>query len=132
MPGRIFTPENLLRIRRMAGDGCSAIEIANSIGSTPGSVRVVCCHHKIKIGRRVRRSTTDAVSKPARRSSDQAIAVHLSTSICTEFHRKAEVLQIPVSVLAARLLSAIVISNIYEAVLDDEDAASYPALASAA
>jgi len=39
-------------------------------------------------------------------------------------------LQIPASVLATRLLSAIVISNIYEAVLDEDK--SHPAPASAA
>jgi IS30 family transposase len=124
---RIFTPYNLFRIQQMAEDGCSTIEIANSIGSTPGSVRVVCCRHKIKFGRRGRKSITNAVSKPVRRSSEQSIAVHLPTSISTEFHRRAGELQIPVSVLAAKLLSAIVISNIYEAVLDDEDAAPYHA-----
>ena len=129
---RIFTPTNLCRIQRMALEGSSAIEIAQAIGSTPGSVRVVCCQHKIKIGRRERQPMRDAVSKPVRPSSDQAIAAHLPTSISTEFHRKAEELQIPVSVLATKLLSAIVISNIYEAVLDDGDAASYPALASVA
>ena len=129
---RIFTPVNLRRIQQMALQGRSAIEMAQAIGSTPGSVRVVCCRHKIKIVRRGRQSITNAVSKPVRRSSDQAIAADLPTSISTEFHRKAEELRIPVSVLATKLLSAIVISNIYEAVLDDGEAASYPALASAA
>lgn len=38
-----------------------------------------------------------------------------------DFHRKAEHLQMPVSVLASNLLTAIASSNIYEAVLDDDD-----------
>jgi len=38
-----------------------------------------------------------------------------------KFHRETERLQIPASVLASGLLAAIVVSNIYEAVLDDKD-----------
>jgi hypothetical protein len=37
------------------------------------------------------------------------------------FHRKAEHLQMPVSLLAGNLLAAITTSDIYEAVLDDKD-----------
>jgi hypothetical protein len=117
MSERIFTPHNLLRIRRMAEEGRSAIEIAKSIGSTPASVRVMCCHHKIKIGRG--------------QLSDAAIVAHLPGTLSAEFRRKADELQIPTSVLATKLLSAIVVSNIYEAVLDDKDE-SQSALASAA
>jgi bifunctional non-homologous end joining protein LigD len=47
----IFTPDNLLLIRQMAAEGRSSIEIAESIASTPASVRVVCCHHNIKLTR---------------------------------------------------------------------------------
>jgi len=118
MSERIFTPHNLFRIRRMAEEGRSAIEIAKSIGSTPASVRVVCCHHKIKIGRG--------------QSPDQAFVVaSLPPTLSTEFRRKAAELQMPASVLATKLLSAIVVSNIYEAVLDDEDEA-HPGISSAA
>jgi len=117
MTERIFTQNNLLTIRRMAEEGRSATEIAESIGSTPASVRVVCSHHKIKIGR----------GQPP----DQSIVVCMDGTLSAEFRRKAEELQMPASVLATRLLSAIVISNIYEAVLDEEDE-SHPAPASAA
>jgi hypothetical protein len=105
---RIFTPYNLLRIRQMAADGNSSFAIAESIGSTPASVRVTCCKHKIKI-RRGRRAGTPSLL-PAR----------LPASLSIEFHRKAEHLQMPASDLASRLLAAIVDSDIYEAVLDDE------------
>jgi hypothetical protein len=118
VPERIFTPNNIRRIQRMAEEGCSAIEIAQSIGSTPASVRVMCCRNKIKIFRR-------------RRSIANGLVVHLPASVSSEFYRKAELLQIPASALAAKLLSAIVVSNIYEAVLDEKDE-SHPALALAA
>ena len=81
------------------------------MGSTPASVKNVCCRHKIKIPRRPQ-SIKNALSQ---------LVAHLPLSLSTEFHRKAEDLQITASVLASRLLAAIVVSNIYEAVLDDQD-----------
>ena len=126
---RIFSPDNLLRIRQMAEKGSSSIEIAQCIGSTPASVRVKCCEHKIKI-RRGRRSR-NALSKPIHPLSDQSIQARLAAPLSIEFHRKAKELRIPASDLASKLLAAIVTSNIYEAVLDDKDEL-HPALASAA
>ena len=117
---RVFTPDNLLRIRQMAGEGSSSIEIAKAIGSTSASVRVRCSHHKIKI-RRGHRSMRNALSKPVHPLSDETIVAHLPGSLSTEFHRKAKQLQISASVLASRLLGAIVVSDIYDAVLDDRD-----------
>ena len=106
-----FTPDNLLRVRQMAAEGLSSIEIAKYMGSTAASFKNVCCRHKIKIPRR-RRSKSKTWSK---------LVARLPASLSTEFHRKAEHLQISASVLASRLLEAIVVSDIYEAVLDDED-----------
>jgi len=106
-----FTPDNLERVRQMAAEGNSSIEIAKAMGSTPASVKNVCCRHKIKI-RRTRRSVTNTVSE---------LVTHLPASLSAEFRRKAEDLQIPASLLASKLLAAIIDSNIYEAVLDDGD-----------
>jgi hypothetical protein len=110
MPAKVasvFTADNLLRIQQMAAEGNSTVEIAEAIGSTPANVSVMCSRHKIKIRRGPR-------SKPS-------ILAHLPAARFTAFHRKAEQLQIPASVLAGRLLTAIVDSDIYEAVLDDKD-----------
>jgi len=52
------------------------------------------------------------------------LVAHLPASVATEFHRKAEDLQVTVSVLASRLLEAIVVDDIYDAVLDDRDTGS--------
>src|SRR5689334_8618062 len=51
MPRRseIFTPAALRMVRRLAEQGQSAAEIAEAIGSTPGSVRVKCCRLKIRL-----------------------------------------------------------------------------------
>jgi hypothetical protein len=53
--------------------------------------------------------------------SDHTIVAHMPAPLFVEFHRKAEHLQVPVSILASNLLAAIATSNIYDAVLDDED-----------
>jgi hypothetical protein len=109
-----FTPDNILRVRQMAAEGCTSIEISKLMGSTPASVKNVCCRHKIKLPRK-RRSVENTLSK---------LVAHLPALLSTEFHRKADHLQISASVLASRLLEAIVVSNIYEAVLDDKDLAA--------
>src|SRR5215469_16226556 len=101
-----FTPENLLRVQQMAAEGKSSIEIAQSMGSTSASVKNVCCRHKIKI--------------PHKRRLSKLVA-YLPASLSAELQRKAENFQISASMLASRLLAAIVASNIYEAVLDDRD-----------
>ena len=106
-----FTADNLLRVRQLVAEGNSSIEIAKSMGSTSASVKNVCSRHKIKIPRK-RRSVENELSE---------LVAHLPASVSTEFHRKAAQLQISASVLASRLLAAIVVSNIYEAVLDDKD-----------
>ena len=120
---RIFTSENLTRIRHMAEQGGSPIEIARTIGSTPGSVRVVCSLHKIRFKRR-RRSMDPASQTTVRHmlgASDHIISAHMPAPIFGEFSRKAERLQLSTSELASNLLMAIATSNIYEAVLDDDD-----------
>jgi hypothetical protein len=73
------------------------------MGSTSASVKNVCSRHKIKL--------------PGRRN----LVAQLPASLSTEFHLKAKQLQITASVLASRLLEAIVVSDIYDAVLDDKD-----------
>ena len=106
-----FTADNLLRVRQLVAEGNSSIEIAKSMGSTSASVKNVCCRHKIKIPRK-RRSVENELSE---------LVAHLPASVSTEFHRKAAQLQISASVLASRLLEAIAVSDIYDAVLDDKD-----------
>jgi hypothetical protein len=56
MPRRVFTPLAIKVIRELASQGKSASEIAATIGSTPGSVRVRCCQLKIQLSRRGRPS----------------------------------------------------------------------------
>lgn len=119
---RVFTPENLALMRHMAEQGSSASEIASTIGSTPGSVRVVCSHHKIRL-KRERRSADpprQTAVRRMRRMPDHIIRAHIPAPHFGNFNRKAEHLQLSASDLASNLLTAIATSNIYEAVLDDD------------
>jgi len=47
----VFFPHNLAVVRQVAERGSSSEEIAWTIGSTAGSVRVTCSHHKIRLKR---------------------------------------------------------------------------------
>lgn len=111
-------PRKLLRIRHLAEQGHSAIEIARSIGSTPGSVRVFCSRHMVKI-RRVQRYIRSALPRHFHSALDHTIVARIPASLSSDFRRRAERLEIPVSVLASNLLAATAASDIYEAVLDD-------------
>jgi hypothetical protein len=115
----VFTPLNIGRIREMAENGRSSFEIAQAIGSTAASVRAFCCRHKIHITRRGR---ANGLRLPRTSSpSIHDIVVHMPAPLFAEFHRKAEHLRMSPSVLAGNLLVAITLSNIFEAVLDDQD-----------
>jgi hypothetical protein len=107
---RIFTPSAIDTIRRLAAQGKSASEIAEVIGSTSASVRVKCCQLQIKLRRR----------HPRQIISGQSVVVYLHDADYTALKRKGEGMQKSVSELSAELLKAIIRSNIYEAVLDDD------------
>jgi hypothetical protein len=49
---KIFTNENVLKIKALADNGFGSVQIAHDIGSTPGSVRVICSQNENKAGTR--------------------------------------------------------------------------------
>jgi len=107
---RIFTPSAINTIRRLAAQGKSASEIAEVIGSTSASVRVKCCQLQIKLRRR----------HPRQIISGQSVVVYLHDSDYAALERKGEDMQKSVGELSAELLKAIIRSDIFEAVLDDD------------
>jgi hypothetical protein len=106
---RIFTPSAIDTIRRLAAQGKSASQIAEVIGSTSASVRVKCCQLKIGLRRRHPRQT-----------SCQSIVVYLHAADYAALKRKAADMQKSAGELSRDLLKAIIHSDIYEAVLDDD------------
>ena len=106
---RIFTPSAINTIRGLAAQGKSASQIAEVIGSTSASVRVKCCLLKIKLRRR-----------HAQQISGQSLVVYFHAADYAALKRKAADMQKSASELSGELLTAIIHSDIYEAVLDDD------------
>jgi IS30 family transposase len=119
MPRRsdIFTPAAVRMIRRLAEQGQSAAEIAEAIGSTPGSVRVKCCRLKI----RLRRARGRSSERQHRFIRGKKLEVSLPPAVYADLKRKAHALHKTADDLAGGLLEAVVTSNIYDAVLDEND-----------
>ena len=61
---RVFTPSAINTIRGLAGQGKSASEIAEVVGSTTRSVRVKCSQLKIKLRRQGQRGRAEASHLP--------------------------------------------------------------------
>jgi DNA-binding CsgD family transcriptional regulator len=112
---RVFTPSAINIIRELAGQGKSASEIAEVIGSTTGSVRVKCSQLKIKI--KLRRQGQQG---HIRQIAGQRLVICLSDAIYAALKRKAADMQKSAVELSGELLDAIISSDIYEAVLDDD------------
>ena len=83
------------------------------IGSTTGSVRVKCSHLKIKLRRQ---------GRPGRKRqiAGQRLVICLSDADYAALKRKAADMQKSAVELSCELLDAIISSDIYEAVLDDD------------
>jgi hypothetical protein len=117
----VFTPQKVALMQQMAGAGCSAREIAEAIGSTPSSVRVVCSRQKIRLkgGRRLASGHVEQFAEHLNLVPEQMVVAYMSAPLFAEFNRKAANLGMPVSILASILLNVIASSDLYKAVLDD-------------
>ena len=114
---RVFTPTVIESIRELAGQGKSASEIADAIGSTAASVRVKCCQLKIKLSRRGR---PNLLQTSGHRLGAQKLVVFMRPADYAALKRTAAGMQKSAGELAEMLLEAIVSSNIYEAVLGND------------
>jgi hypothetical protein len=110
---RVFTPSAINTIRGLAGQGKSAWEIAKVIGSTTGSVRVKCSQLKIKLRRQGQQGHI-------RQIAGQRLVICLSDAVYAALKRKAADMQKSAVELSGELLDAIISSDIYEAVLDND------------
>jgi hypothetical protein len=118
-PGRrVFTPAAIQIVRELASQGKSASEIACVIGSTAASVRVRCCQLQVKLSRRGR---PNSVETGRRDGGEQRLVVYMRPAEYAALARKAAHMQKSSVELVARLLEAIVGSDLYEAVLDNAE-----------
>jgi len=117
MPRRVFTPTVIQAVRQLAGQGKTASEIAATIGSTPGSVRVKCCQLSIALSRRGRPSLV-----PNRYPRDEhRLVVNIRPDDYAALKLKAARMRKSPVEFAGMLLQAIVAANIFDAVLDDRE-----------
>ena len=117
---RVFTSQNVVLMKRMAEQGCSAPEIAKAIGSTSASVRVTCSRQQI----RLRRGRGDGarpapLHAPLTQDVGVPVVAYLPETLYANFKQHANDLHKPASAFASVLLSAIAIGDLYKAVLDD-------------
>ncbi len=116
MPRRVFTASAIKIIREMAEQAKSATQIAKVIGSTPASVRATCCQHRIKL----KRGRPNLQPRPPR-SDEKLVLVCVRSSDHAALAEKAAQMQKSTAELASMLLTAIVSSDIYEAVSDQRE-----------
>jgi hypothetical protein len=117
MPKRVFTPAAIQTIRELAAQEKTAAEIAGLLGSTAASVRVKCCHLKIHLSRRGRPTLVPALPAQAER---ETLVIHMHPAKYAALKLRAAHMRKPIGELATMLLQAIISSNIYEAVLDED------------
>jgi hypothetical protein len=118
---RVFTSQKVALMQQMAGTGCSAREIAEAIGSTPSSVRVVCSRQKIRLkgGRRPVSGHVEQLAEHVGLVPEHTVVAYMPAPLYAEFNRKAVQLDMPISILASMLLKEIATGDLYKAVLDD-------------
>jgi hypothetical protein len=108
---RVFTQTAINAIRVLAAQGKSAAEIALAVGSTPASVRVRCSQLKIPLRHR---------RQQVRHIEGHNLVIHLQDADYAALRRKAADMQKSADELSSELLKAVIRSDIYEAVLDED------------
>jgi hypothetical protein len=117
---RVFTPQNVALMKQMVDEGSSAPEIATKLGSTAASVRVTCSHLGIRLRRR--RGCVPRPVPPSgilMRDLDVPVVAYMPAEQYAEFTSRARALGKPAGTFASMLLSAIVTSDLYKAVLEE-------------
>lgn len=112
---KIFSPLVLLEISNLVAEGLSAVEIADKIGCSLGTLRVKCSRYGISL----RRCWVDAGAKPERKPHAR-IVINLSPNAAFRLQQKAQTEGTTGPRLAAAVLEAVVQDNLYDAVIDRE------------
>jgi hypothetical protein len=137
-----FTPVVIPQISSWVDEGLSALEIAEKIGCTLGTLRVRCSQLGISLRQGQQAPISAVMGSPMpvnrRQASEKSLArtrklvvvdgcedrlvVPMSQLAIQELRKRAASKGISGLMLAATLLQEIVQDNLYEAVLDDSDA----------
>jgi len=116
------------RIPVLLNQGLSALEIANALGCTVGTLRVKCSKMGISLRRKPRGETAPPCFSPGTRAPSSAGAVvasrlifALPTTIMEQLQQRATAEGLSISQLASTLIEIIARDGLYEAVLDEHE-----------
>jgi hypothetical protein len=106
----MFSPLVFCQIKSFVAQGLPAAEIAVRVGCTLGSLRVKCSQMGISL----------RLASPARSESQvqRRLTIPLPESVALDFQKEAEKKGMSQGTLAIALLGAIVLDDLYDAVID--------------
>jgi len=117
---RIFTPEALVSIPVMVESGLRAAEIAERLGTTPKSLRVVCSRNGIPLRKSfngMKRKVVFANTTSEAGRDDNVVTVALPPSVRLSLSREAQRRETLPQRLIERLFGIIAQDELYDAVL---------------
>jgi hypothetical protein len=119
MRKKVFTDSVLAEIRRWISEsGLGAAEIAEKIGCTVGTLRVLCSHYGISL-RKPSRSRQPCHAGPTRDPALPDVTLNLSDDTRVRLQERAALLGLSDADLVSMLIEAIDRDDLYSAVLDD-------------
>jgi hypothetical protein len=108
----MFSPAVFLQVRSFVAQGLSAVEIAERIGCSLGTLRVKCSQNGISL-RRWNPSGT-----PPEGNVSKRLTISLPENIALELQKQADKKGVSQADLAIALFDAIARDNLYDAVID--------------
>jgi hypothetical protein len=120
---KIFTPAALDEIKTMVAQGLDKQLIADKVGCTPGSLKVVCCKNRISLRQPDRKPRQPKPAEPKL----TALRLSISHLAMLRLQKHASDTGQTATKLAADLLEVITEDGLYDAVIDDRQPETEPA-----
>jgi hypothetical protein len=108
----MFFPAVLLQVRSLVDQGFSAVEIAEKLGCTLGTLRVKCSQSGISLRR------WNASAATSKSNLQKRLMIRIPENVALGLQQQADKKGVSQADLVLALLDAIVRDNLYEAVLD--------------
>ena len=107
-----FTSEVLEAIPKWRASGATSEDIAEALGTTVGSLRVMCSQYGISLRTKTRANNSTNIHSLLRK----ALSAEAWAGLCVEARRR----EVPVLHLAFTMLEIVAVDDLYEAVIDDK------------
>jgi hypothetical protein len=113
-PGKrsMFSPAVLLQVRSFVDQGLSAVEIAEKLGCTLGTLRVKCSQSGISLRR------WNASAATSKSNLQKRLMIRIPENVAIGLQQQADKKGVSQADLVVALLDAIVRDNLYDAVID--------------